>query len=117
MPHKHAKTLSTFSTSSPELTSEAIESALAAKSEWENMPFSDRAAIFLKVSRFVTLLCSAARGFTTLAERINEHYRETHADPLVVAFAGRRPRLWQVPRQDLRCYHARTGKERLAGRD
>lgn len=56
MPHKHAKTLATFSTSSPELTSEAIESALAAKSEWESMPFSDRAAIFLKVSWILDIL-------------------------------------------------------------
>lgn len=52
MPHKKASTLATFSTSSSELVGEAIESALSAKSEWEAMPFSDRAAIFLKVSRY-----------------------------------------------------------------
>lgn len=50
MPHKHAQALCTFSTTSPEQVDQAIKSALAAKPEWENMPFSDRAAIFLKVS-------------------------------------------------------------------
>ena len=49
MPHKHASSLCTFPTSTPELVTEAIAAALGAKSEWENMPFNDRAAIFLKV--------------------------------------------------------------------
>ncbi|KAM0792816.1 hypothetical protein ACM66B_002582 [Microbotryomycetes sp. NB124-2] len=54
MPHKHAKNLCTFSTSSPELVDQAIESALKAKPEWETMPFSDRAAIFLKAADLVS---------------------------------------------------------------
>lgn len=50
MPHNHKVDLCTFSSSSPELVSEAIDAALAAKPEWESMPYNDRAAIFLKVS-------------------------------------------------------------------
>lgn len=51
MPHNHAATLCTFPTSTPELAQQAIDAALAAKPEWEAMPFNDRAAIFLKVRR------------------------------------------------------------------
>ncbi|SCZ92264.1 BZ3500_MvSof-1268-A1-R1_Chr5-2g07746 [Microbotryum saponariae] len=54
MPHKHKSVLATFSTSSPELASEAIDAALKAKPEWESMPFSDRAAIFLKAADLVS---------------------------------------------------------------
>lgn len=32
----------------------AIESALAAKREWENVPFVDRAAVFLKAAELVS---------------------------------------------------------------
>lgn len=60
MPHKHASSLCTFPTSSPELVTEAIAAALGAKSEWENMPFNDRAAIFLKVR--LPLLCGGGRA-------------------------------------------------------
>ena len=34
--------------------SKAIESALAAKSAWESMPFADRAAIFLKAADLIS---------------------------------------------------------------
>lgn len=51
MPHNHKVDLCTFSSSSPELVSEAIDAALAAKPDWESMPYNDRAAIFLKVSQ------------------------------------------------------------------
>lgn len=50
MPHNHKKNLCTFPTSTPELAGEAIEHALAAQSEWEALPFAERAAVFLKVS-------------------------------------------------------------------
>ena len=49
MPHNKSATLCTFPTSTPELAQQAIDAALAAKPEWEAMPFNDRAAIFLKV--------------------------------------------------------------------
>ncbi|GJN88011.1 hypothetical protein Rhopal_000966-T1 [Rhodotorula paludigena] len=54
MPHNHQKALATFATSTPELTSEAIEHALAAQKEWEQMPFNDRAAIFLRAADLVS---------------------------------------------------------------
>jgi len=36
------------------LTRQAIEDALAAKGEWENMPWHDRAAIFLKAADLIS---------------------------------------------------------------
>ena len=51
MPHNHKKNLCTFPTSTPELAGEAIEHALAAQSQWEALPFAERAAVFLKVSK------------------------------------------------------------------
>ena len=39
---------------SKEQVSAAIESALKAKKDWENTPFVDRAAIFLKAAELVT---------------------------------------------------------------
>lgn len=99
MPHKHASTLATFHTSRPELAEQAIDAALAAKPEWESMPFSDRAAIFLKVRTSNWRRVDVGRG----------------ADPNRVIGCG--PYQWKVPRQDLCCHHARPGKERMAGRD
>jgi acyl-CoA reductase-like NAD-dependent aldehyde dehydrogenase len=63
MPHNHAKNLCTFSTSTPELVDEAIVHALAAKADWESMPYNDRAAIFLKVSLFLGVQTRTAADF------------------------------------------------------
>ena len=49
MPSSHANNLCEFSASTPELTQEAIDAALAARSDWEQVPWQDRASIFLRV--------------------------------------------------------------------
>jgi 1-pyrroline-5-carboxylate dehydrogenase len=53
LPANHATTFTNFPLASKEQVSTAIESALKAKKSWENTPFVDRAAIFLKAAELV----------------------------------------------------------------
>lgn len=53
-PSAHATEVASYSYASPSDVSIAIDSALAAKSEWESMPFADRAAIFLKAADLIS---------------------------------------------------------------
>ena len=50
MPHNHGQNLCTYHSATPETVQSAIDGALAAKPEWEDMPWADRAAIFLKAA-------------------------------------------------------------------
>ena len=68
MPHDHQKNLCTFPTTTPAMVSEAIDSALAVKSEWEAMPFNDRAAIFLKVRSSIFALFAISQRILLLYE-------------------------------------------------
>ncbi|KAL4880772.1 Aldehyde/histidinol dehydrogenase [Aspergillus karnatakaensis] len=54
LPAEHATTFTNYPVASKEQVSTAIESALKAKKDWENTPFVDRAAIFLKAAELVT---------------------------------------------------------------
>ncbi|KAL4807228.1 Aldehyde/histidinol dehydrogenase [Aspergillus unguis] len=54
LPAEHATEFTNYPVASAEQVSAAIESALAAKKDWENTPFVDRAAIFLKAAELVT---------------------------------------------------------------
>ncbi|KAI3613795.1 delta-1-pyrroline-5-carboxylate dehydrogenase [Moniliophthora roreri] len=54
LPHDHAKNLCTYYEADPATVASAIDGALAAKEEWENMPWNDRAAIFLKAADLVS---------------------------------------------------------------
>ena len=49
-PHDHKHSLGTYSLGTKKHVEEAIEAALAAKSDWENMAWESRAAIFLKAA-------------------------------------------------------------------
>lgn len=53
MPHDHAKNLSTYHAATPETVQQAIDGALAAKESWENLPWADKAAIFLKAADLI----------------------------------------------------------------
>ena len=53
MPHDHANHLCTYHAATPEIVGEAISGALAGKAAWEEMPWADRAAIFLKAADLV----------------------------------------------------------------
>ncbi|KAJ6515618.1 delta-1-pyrroline-5-carboxylate dehydrogenase [Mycena sanguinolenta] len=54
MPHDHAKNLCTYHEADSAIVSQAIDGALAAKYDWESMPWNDRAAIFLKAADLVS---------------------------------------------------------------
>ncbi|KAJ7241890.1 delta-1-pyrroline-5-carboxylate dehydrogenase [Mycena haematopus] len=54
MPHDHAKNLCTYHEADAAIVSQAIDGALAAKYDWESMPWNDRAAIFLKAADLVS---------------------------------------------------------------
>ncbi|KAL0577647.1 1-pyrroline-5-carboxylate dehydrogenase [Marasmius crinis-equi] len=54
MPHDHANNLATYHEADPETVASAIDGALAAKAEWENIPWNDKAAIFLKAADLVS---------------------------------------------------------------
>lgn len=54
IPSDHARHLCTYHEADQATVASAIEGALAAKAEWEAMPWSDRAAIFLKAADLVS---------------------------------------------------------------
>ncbi|KAK4229520.1 Aldehyde/histidinol dehydrogenase [Podospora fimiseda] len=53
-PADHSTTVARYSKASPEHVQAAIDSALAAKADWESLPFADRAAIFLKAADLIS---------------------------------------------------------------
>ncbi|KAI0311785.1 delta-1-pyrroline-5-carboxylate dehydrogenase [Amylostereum chailletii] len=53
-PSDHAKVLCTYHEADEATVASAIDGALAAKGEWESMPWGDRAAIFLKAADLVS---------------------------------------------------------------
>lgn len=54
MPSEHGSTFAQYVDASESDVSAAIESALSAKSAWQDMPFTDRAAIFLRAAELVS---------------------------------------------------------------
>jgi len=52
-PHDHQHLLATFSEGDAEHVTAAIEAALSAKDAWENLPWEQRAAIFLKAADLI----------------------------------------------------------------
>lgn len=53
-PHDHQHVLGSFSKGNKEHVKKAIDSALAAKEEWENLEWEQRAAIFLKAAELIS---------------------------------------------------------------
>ena len=53
-PHDHAKTLAVFSNAGKPEVDMAIKAALDAKKQWENTPWQERAAIFLKAADLIS---------------------------------------------------------------
>ena len=52
-PHDHQKIVGEYYLAKPKHIDDAIESALAAKDDWENMSWENRAAIFLKAAELI----------------------------------------------------------------
>ena len=53
-PHDHQHVLGHYSQGTKEHVKEAIDAALAAKNDWENLPWEQRAAIFLKAAELIS---------------------------------------------------------------
>jgi 1-pyrroline-5-carboxylate dehydrogenase len=86
-PHDHQKTLAAFSNAGTKEVEMAIAAALDAKKNWENMPWHERAAIFLKaadlIARKYTYLINAA---TMLGQSKNPFQAEIDATCELVDF-------------------------------
>jgi acyl-CoA reductase-like NAD-dependent aldehyde dehydrogenase len=54
IPSNHSTNLCVYHEADQATVAAAIDGALAAKAEWENMPWNDRAAIFLKAADLVS---------------------------------------------------------------
>lgn len=54
MPSEIAKTFATYTPATKEDISEAIASALSAKQSWQDTPFHERAAIFLRAANLAS---------------------------------------------------------------
>ena len=54
VPHENGRVLGTYHVAGPTEVQAAIRAALAAKSEWENLPWEHRASIFLKAAQMVS---------------------------------------------------------------
>jgi 1-pyrroline-5-carboxylate dehydrogenase len=52
-PSSHKSVVANYHSATPEITKEAITSALEAKKQWESMPWNDRASIFLKAADLI----------------------------------------------------------------
>lgn len=53
-PYKHSHVVANVSSTTPDQVHEAIKSSMEAKRDWENAPWSDRAAVFLKAADLIT---------------------------------------------------------------
>ena len=86
-PHDHSKTIATFCNAGTPEVEQAIAAALKAKPAWENMPWQDRASIFLKaadlISKKYTYLLNAA---TMLGQSKNAFQAEIDATCELVDF-------------------------------
>lgn len=54
IPYDHARSLCVYHEADEGTVASAIEGALAAKADWESLPWNDRAAIFLKAADLVS---------------------------------------------------------------
>ncbi|KAF9651197.1 delta-1-pyrroline-5-carboxylate dehydrogenase [Thelephora ganbajun] len=54
IPSDHARYLSYYHEADQKIVSDAVDGALAAKEEWETLPWNDRAAIFLKAAELAS---------------------------------------------------------------
>lgn len=54
LPSEHKTVITNYPVASKEHVNEAIETALEAKKKWQETPFVDRAAIFLRAAELVT---------------------------------------------------------------
>lgn len=79
-PHDHQHILGYCSRGTRDHVKQAIDAALAAKADWENMPFEQRAAIFLKAAELIsTKYRGKVNAATMLAQSKNIFQAEIDA--------------------------------------
>jgi len=66
MPHDHQKKIAKFYWATPELVNLSIDSALAAKKEWEKVPINDKIEMFMKVADLMADTYRADLNATTM---------------------------------------------------
>jgi len=66
MPHDHQKKVAKFYWATPELVKKSIDTALAAKADWEKVPINDKIQMFLKVSDQMADIYRADLNATTM---------------------------------------------------
>jgi len=82
-PDKHGQVLGYYHEATEELVDLAIESALEAKKEWENMPYKHRVGVFLKAAELIsttwrykmnaaTMLCQSKNAYQSEIDSVCE---------------------------------------------
>src|SRR5258706_5682326 len=98
LPASHAHHLCAYHEADAALTRRAIEDALATKGEWENMPWHDRAAIFLKAADLISgKYRYEIMAATILGQGKNAWQAEVDAAAEGCFFPSRTPASSQIP--------------------
>lgn len=82
-PHEHAYTLGYYTKGGEDTVKKAVEAALEARKEWAEMPWQDRAAVFLKAADLLagpyrakmnaaTMLCQSKNAFQAEIDAVAE---------------------------------------------
>ncbi len=80
MPHRHSHVLGTFQEADATQVEQAIAAAMAAKAEWSQTPFSERAAIFLRAAELLaTKYRALMNAATMLGQSKTAHQAEIDA--------------------------------------
>jgi len=66
MPHDHSKKVAKFYWATPDLVQKSIDTALAAKADWEKVPIDDKIKLFLKVADEISTTYRADLNATTM---------------------------------------------------
>ncbi|MDG6225850.1 MAG: L-glutamate gamma-semialdehyde dehydrogenase [Candidatus Thermoplasmatota archaeon] len=87
MPHDHKRILARYHKATTELVTDAIESALAAKADWEDLPWEERASIAMKAAELLSgkyrYMINAA---TMLGQSKNVHQAEIDSACEIIDF-------------------------------
>jgi 1-pyrroline-5-carboxylate dehydrogenase len=75
MPFDHGHVLADYHLASPEHVQQAIDSALAARKEWANWPWEDRAAVILKAAELLTTTHKATLNAATMLGQAKTVYQ------------------------------------------
>jgi 1-pyrroline-5-carboxylate dehydrogenase len=75
MPFDHGHVLADYHLASPEHVQQAIDAALAARKEWANWPWEDRAAVILKAAELLTTTFKSTLNAATMLGQAKTVYQ------------------------------------------